>query len=179
MREPKWPTIYWLHVMNQDPLNRVGANSHCAFGRTILLIVMAFILLPVGCATRVPLEPHLYSSAIVVGLKSLRREDNPITATFAFTNVSSIPMWFDGETRRTPACCHGYQSQPLIDYDENGMLWGDTGIARFKLAPGEWSQFTVRVLESGGPFRGGVWLCPEEDNKTMNDLLYWSDFVSP
>ena len=60
-----------------------------------------------------------------------------------------------------------------------GMFWGDTGIGRYELAPRQSSTFLVRRSRLSEPFRVGVWLSPEPDNKSFHDEVYWSETFSP
>src|SRR5882672_8096402 len=74
--------------------------------------VLAFIsaLAVVGCATEQREQPHAYSPPVVVTLKSLQHTNDYSVAVFTMKNVSSNPMWFDGEEREHPACCMEYKS---------------------------------------------------------------------
>ena len=147
--------------------------------RAILAPIVALVLL--GCATEERVKPYVYSPPVVVAFKSLQHTNGYYVAVFKMTNVSSEPMWFDGEIRHAPACCIEYKSVPVAEHSkgEMGYYWGDTGLSRYQLASGESMDFHIVRREFTGPFRAGVWLSAEADNKTMDDLIYWSDYVSP
>lgn len=138
----------------------------------ILLVIFA------GCAARRDTPPYVYTPPVVVSLVSLYSTNGYSLATFAFTNVSSVPMWYDGEGRESPACCIEYKIMPLAEHSP-GTYWGDTGLERYKLSPGESGTFRVTRKQFSGPFRGGVWLCEEMDNRTADDSIYWSPFITP
>jgi hypothetical protein len=89
-------------------------------------------------------------------------------------------MWFDGEGMQHPGYTIENKSRPLGEpVLSNGLFWGDLGLGRYKLGPGQSSTFTIWRHEFTEPFRVGVWLSPEADNKTFSDRAYWSEIVSP
>jgi hypothetical protein len=137
------------------------------------------ILVFVGCSTERRVQSYIYSPPVVVTFHSLRRTNDSSIAAFEMTNVSREPMWFDGEAEDRPACCIEYKSMPVAEHSAGGGLWGDAGLGRYQLGPGESREFHVVRSKFTGSFRAGVWLSSEADNKTQNDLIYWSDFVSP
>jgi hypothetical protein len=145
--------------------------------RSIVAFTSTLILL--GCAAQHPEQPYVYRPPVTVTLTSLRRTNNYFVAVFTVANVSSEPMWFDGEGRDNPACCIEYKNMPLAEHTPGGYYWGDTGLGRYMLAPGESSLFNIRREQFSGPFRAGVWLSADPNNETQHDLIYWSNFVSP
>ena len=60
-----------------------------------------------------------------------------------------------------------------------GVFWGDTGVGRYQLSPGQSSSFLVHESRLDEPFRVGVWLSPEADNRTFKEQVYWSEPFSP
>jgi hypothetical protein len=145
-----------------------------------LLIASIFALVVLGCATQPQQQNYVYTPPVVVTLKALYRTNNYSVAVFTMKNISSEPMWYDGERRDHPPCCIQYRSVIQTEAcPDMGEFWGDTGLMRYKLAPGEAGTFRVRRSQFLEPFRAGVWLSKEADNRTVNDSVYWSTLVSP
>lgn len=145
-----------------------------------LSVYFSLIVLAAGCAGHRQQEAYRYSPPVVVAVKSLQRSNDSFVAFCVMTNVSKEPMWFDGEGMQHPAYTIEYKSRPVFEpVMSDGLFWGDTGLGRYKLAPAQSSTFTIRRHEFFEPFRVGVWLSPERDNKTFSDRVYWSETVSP
>jgi hypothetical protein len=145
-----------------------------------LLLTMSLLLALAGCETQPRREVYSYSEPVRIILQGLRQDQDGWVAEFAIHNVSSESMWFDGEKKQLPSYCFQYKklffSEPVLS---NGLFWGDQGLGRYRLGPGEKSTFRIRRSELSEPFRVGVWLSPEADNKTFPDLIYWSETISP
>ena len=144
-----------------------------------LLVTLVALLLFEGCEAPRQSGVYNYSAPVVVTFMNLQHTNNSAVAFFMMKNVSDTPMWYSGEEREHPACCVEYKSMPLSSHSAGGSLWGDTGLTRYKLGPGQSVVFGINRSEFSEPFRGGVWLSPELVNKTTIDLIYWSEFVSP
>lgn len=183
---------FHVKLSNKSPQPRIGHGSSAVaddafwsrvpalwtLGVMWSLSAITLLLIFVGCATQRDTPPYVYTPPVVVSLASLCSTNGYSLAIFTFSNVSSAPMWYDGEGRESPACCMEYKSMPLAEHSP-GFYWGDTGLGRYKLSPGESGTFRVTRKQFSGPFRAGVWLCEEWDNRTANDSIYWSPYVTP
>jgi hypothetical protein len=70
---------------------------------------------------------------------------------------------------------HPYREiEPVV-----GLYWGEFGVSRYLLSPDQSVTFLVRRNRFDEPFRVGVWLSPEEDNRSFNEQVYWSETYSP
>ncbi len=144
---------------------------------TVMLLVTA------GCAAHRPEKPYVYSVPVVVTVEKIGSRFGYATAICSMKNVGSNAMWYDATTVDDPAFSFEYKSRPMSEpYPCNGPFWGDMPpyVNRYRLAPGQSVTFVLdgprRFL---GPFRVGVWLSPEADNKTFNDDIYWSEMFTP
>ena len=141
--------------------------------------VFLLLLLVAGCASQSqrPEQPYVYIPPIVITFKSLQKHvGNVSMAVFTMTNVSTEPMWYDGDGRERPASCVQYKGRTYLGYDEADFVSDMSD--RYELAPGQSVDF-IFVRQFLGPFRVGVWLGLEKDRKTMNDDVWWSDYVNP
>src|SRR6267142_177797 len=96
-----------------------------------LTVSVSLILLTAGCAAHRQKETYAYSSPVVVAVKSLQRSNDSFVAVCVMTNISSEPMWFDGEGMQHPAYTIEYSSQRVYEpVLSNGMFSGDMGWGR-------------------------------------------------
>jgi hypothetical protein len=112
--------------------------------------------------------PYVYSPPVVVTITRLRPEYDHWVAVCTMTNTSEHPLWFDGETRESPMYSLESKNHPYREIEPMvGIFWGHTGIGRYMLSPAQSSTFFVRGSRFDEPFRVGVWLSPEEHNRTF------------
>ena len=142
------------------------------------LSVFLLLLVVAGCASHRDEHPYVYTPPIIVALKNLQHTNDNSIAVFTMSNVGSEPMWYDGEDQDHPACCMEYEGMMYSGHSP-GDFWGDAGLGRYELAPGQSVDFIFGRKDFSGPFRVGVWLGEEEDQKTMDDEIWWSAYITP
>lgn len=137
--------------------------------------LVSLLVLVVGCASHRPEQPYVYTPPVVIAFKSLQHAHGGFFAVFTMSNVGTEPMWYDGDDRERPPYCIEYKG---IKYWEHSKNVSDMA-GRYELAPGQSVDFRLWRREFSGPFRVGVWLGLEKDQKTMNDDIWWSGYVNP
>jgi hypothetical protein len=146
--------------------------------RSIFAIFL--VLLMLGCASHRHEQSYIYTPPVVITFKSLQHTNNYSFAVFTMSNVSSESMWYDGEDKQHPACCLEYKSISYSGHSPGGDgLWGDAGLGRYELTPGQSCEFKVIREKFSEPFRVGVWLGQEINPSEVEDSIYWSAFVNP
>ncbi|MFZ0828465.1 MAG: hypothetical protein WAO02_13680 [Verrucomicrobiia bacterium] len=144
------------------------------------ITMFSLLLFMAGCASHHDEQPYVYTPPVVIALKSLQHTNDHSIAVFTMSNVGSWSMWYDGEGQDHPACCMEYKGMMYSGHSMGG-LWGDTGLGRYELAPGQSRDFIFGRKEFSGPFRVGVWLgeYKDMDMKRLDDLIWWSAYVNP
>jgi len=145
------------------------------------IAMLSFFLFLAGCASHHE-QPYVYTPPVVIALKSLQHTNDHSIAVFTMSNVGSWSMWYTGEDQDHPAYCLEYKGMMYSLHtmsDCMGGFWGDTGLGRYELAPGQSRDFIVRRKEFSGPFRVGFWLGEYEDMKRLDDLIWWSAYINP
>jgi hypothetical protein len=101
-------------------------------------------------------------------------------AVCTMTNRSEYTLWFDGETRERPVYSVESKSHPYLEIEPMFPFnWGEFGADRYMLSPGQSVTFLVDRNRFEEPFRVGIWLSPEKDNKSFREQVYWSEIFFP
>lgn len=144
--------------------------------------LILLLLLP-GCATSRNIAPYTYVPPVTIKVGSLpaSRDDSFYFGYFTLSNVCEDPMWFLGDGKDVD---HYIEWKSLAWYGPRSgfdcSCTGWHGAEQRKLGPGE--SVTFRAFLGNyprEPFRVGVRLSPELDNRSQCDRVYWSDWVSP